>query len=226
MAGVSENRDRPELRFGLALLVAGLLIGITAGPAANALGATNPDKYFWTGSRITAFLSYLALTGSVCYGLAMTSGILDLIVGKLVSFELHKDLSFAGLSLGASHAILLLGDSKSGYTSLGSLFIPGASAYRPLPIAAGQLALWATLVIIVLFYLRDRIGPRLWRATHTLSSIGFVLVTIHGLFSGTDSRNDVIWWVYVALTLIVLFLFVYRVANRGSRHGLAMRPGA
>ena len=155
----------------------------------------------------------------------MASGILDALVGRFVSFELHQDLSFAGLTLGASHAILLLGDAKSGYTNLFTLFIPGLSAYRTIPIAAGQLAAWGTLVLIVMFYMRGRIGPRLWRTTHTFSTIAYVLATAHGLFSGTDSRNDLIWWVYVGLSLVVLFLFVFRVANRTARYGTPQRPG-
>jgi sulfoxide reductase heme-binding subunit YedZ len=223
--GVAAGRGRREAGLGAALLVCGLLIGVLAGPAVNALGGTAADKLFWTGSRITAFLAYLAITGSVCYGLAMTSGILDVLVGKVVSFELHQDLSFAGLTLGISHAILLLGDAKSGYDNLGLLFVPGSSAYRQIPIAAGQLAAWFILALIVGFYLRGRMGVRLWRVTHMFSTLAFVLVTGHGLFSGTDSSNDLIWWAYVALGLLVVFLFAYRVFNRGARAGRPPRPG-
>jgi hypothetical protein len=52
-----------------------------------------------------------------------------------------------------------------------------------------------------------------------------VLATVHGLFSGSDSRQDVIWWVYVVVALVVLFLFVYRTSSIGSDPSRPSRAG-
>jgi len=220
IAPVAPSRRRRDTALGGSLLVAGLLIGVLAGPAAGALGEISGDKLFWTASRLSAFLAYLAFAGSVCYGLGMASGLIDAIAGRLVSFTLHQDLALAGLAFTAAHVFLLLGDAYIGF-DIPSLLIPGQSPYRTLAVAVGQVAAWAALVFAVSFYVRGVIGPRLWRSLHTLSVVVFVLATIHGLFAGSDSGLDVLWWVYVAVSLVVVFLAAYRVANRGGR---GLRP--
>ena len=68
-------------------------------------------------------------------------------------------------------------------------------------------------------------GLRLWRGLHSLSAVVFALATAHGLFAGSDSRQDAIWWVYVAVALATLFLFVYRMASLGSSSSRPRRAG-
>ncbi len=217
-------RGRREVGFGLALLVVGLAIGIAAGPASNSLTHIAGDKAFWTASRLTAFLAYLAFAGSTAYGLGMSSGLIDAIAGRPVSFALHRDLAWVGLALAAAHVFLLLGDAYIGF-SVSTLLVPGTSPYLPVPVAIGQIGLWAALFTTLSFYVRARIGLRLWRGLHSLSAIVFVLATVHGLFSGSDSRQDVIWWVYVGVAAAVLFLFVYRLSSLGSGAARPTRAG-
>jgi predicted ferric reductase len=219
----SSNRRR-EVGFGLALLVVGLAIGTVAGPAANAVGHMAGDKAFWTASRLTAFLAYLAFAGSTAYGLGMSSGLIDAVVGKPVSLSLHRDLAWVGLALAAAHVLLLLGDKYIGFT-LSTLLVPGASPYLPTPVAVGQIALWAGLFTTLSFYARARMGLRFWRGLHSLSIVVFLLATVHGLFTGTDSKQDAVWWIYLGTGLLVLFLFVYRMSSLGSAEARPRRAG-
>lgn len=220
----TRSRARREVGFGAALLAVGLIIGVAAGPAASAIAGVDPQKFFWTGSRLTGFLAYLAFSASVCYGLGMTSGVLDALVGRPVSFTLHQDLSLAGLAFTIAHVFLLLGDSYIGYNVM-TLLAPGLSPYRALPVALGQVGALLAVFLIITFYLRKQIGVRLWRKLHTLSSVVFVLATIHGLYAGSDSGTDVIWWIYVSQALLVLFLLTYRIANIGARRTREPRAG-
>ena len=218
------GRGHRELGFGVALLAAGLLIGVAAGPTFSSVGHIGGDKLFWTASRLTAFLAYLAFAASVCYGLGMSTGLLDRVAGRFVSFTLHRDLAIAGLALTAAHIFLLLGDSYIGF-DFTTLLVPGQSPYRPLPIAIGQVCAWAAVATTASFYLRARMGVRLWRSLHSFSAVVFVLATVHGLYAGTDSRLDVIWWVYLGTSLLVLFLTAYRIATRGQRITRPARAG-
>jgi predicted ferric reductase len=222
---VARQPRRRELAFGAALLAVGLLIGVAAGPASAALSHVGGDKLFWTASRLTAFLAYLAFAGSVCYGLGMASGIIDAVAGRPVSFALHQDLALAGLALSAAHVFLLLGDRYIGF-DLVTLLVPGLSPYRSVPVAVGQVAAWAALATVLSFYVRGRMPAQLWRKLHAMSTVVFILATGHGLYTGTDSRMDLIWWVYVAVGLVVLFLFAYRIAADDQRNGRSARPGA
>ena len=218
------SRGRREVGFGIALLIVGLAIGIAAGPASTSLSQLSSDKMFWTASRLTAFLAYLAFAGSTAYGLGMSAGLIDAIVGKPVSFALHRDLALVGLALAAAHVFLLLGDSYIGF-SIQTLLVPGQSPYLTVPVAVGQVAIWAALFTVASFYLRRMMGLRVWRALHGLSAGVFALATAHGLYSGSDSKVDAIWWIYVGVALAVLFLFVYRMATVGSQSPHPSRPG-
>ncbi len=60
------------------------------------------------------------------------------------------------------------------------------------------------------FSFRKQIGQKRWRQLHYLTFIAFVLVTIHGVFAGTDSGNGGLRFVYWGSGLLVLFLTNYR----------------
>jgi len=214
------GRRRRELTFAAAFLLAGIGIGLATGPAASALAYLDGEKIPWTASRVMAFLAYLAFAGSVAYGLAMASGLIDALAGRPVSFTLHRDLSIAGLIFTAAHVFLLLGDKWIGF-SLQTLLIPGLSPYEPIPVAIGQVAAIAAILVTLTFYMRGLLGPRLWRSLHTLSIVVFALATVHGLLAGSDSKLDTVWWLYLSVTLVIVFLLAYRTANRGA---VKLRP--
>jgi len=214
------GRRHRELTFAAAFLLTGVAIGLATGPAAGALAYLSGEKVPWTASRVMAFLAYIAFTGSVAYGLAMASGLIDSLAGRPVSFTLHRDLSIAGLVLTIAHVFLLLGDKWIGY-DLQTLLVPGLSVYKPLPVAIGQVAAIVAILVTLTFYLRGLLGPRLWRGLHTLSIVVFAMATVHGLLAGSDSKVDTIWWLYLGSILLIVFLLAYRVANRGA---VKLRP--
>ncbi len=209
------RRTQREIGFGLALLALGLGIGIAAGPASDALGRIAPEKAYWTASRLTAFLAYLAFAGSTAYGLGMSSGLIDAVAGRPVSLALHRDLAWVGMALAAAHIFLLLGDSYIGFT-LPTLLVPGESPYLPVPVAVGQVAAWAALFTTLSYYARSRMGVRVWRGIHSLSAVVVMLATAHGMLAGSNSKQDVVWWLYVGVGLVTLFLLVYRLSSLGS----------
>jgi DMSO/TMAO reductase YedYZ heme-binding membrane subunit len=106
-----------------------------------------------------------------------------------------------------------------------SLLIPGQSPYRPVPVAFVQIAVWAAAFTTLSYCARSRMGVRLWRGQYSLSVVVFALATVHGLFSGSDSGQDAVWWVYLTAGLLVLFLLVYRVSSPGSRSTVPTRAG-
>lgn len=48
-----------------------------------------------------------------------------------------------------------------------------------------------TLAILLSTWLRKYIGYTWWRRVHVLTLVGYLLVTLHGLATGTDTRT---WW--------------------------------
>jgi sulfoxide reductase heme-binding subunit YedZ len=177
------------------------------------LADVEPEKIPWMTSRITAFLSYGALAASSIYGLAMTTKTLDAIARRVVTDTLHENLSFWGLLLGITHAVLLMFDDYIQFT-WESILIPFASSYRPDAVAYGIIALYLTALLVITSKARRWIGLRLWRAIHLLAFVAFGLLTAHGLAAGTDSGTVWARALYIGSVTLVVFFFSVRILQK------------
>jgi len=78
------------------------------------------------------------------------------------------------------------------------------------------------------FYLRARIGLNNFRAIHYFSLLGYLGVTLHGLYSGTDSSLVSMQFIYIGSSLVVIALTVYWLvrklqASKGSKQKAAVQ---
>ena len=216
------------LRWGLAAVAVGIVLGATGPTAVRYLAdavLAGSGNASWYLERLTAFLAYLAIAGSVIYGLLLSTKILDAIAHRPISFALHQDLAAFGLGFAGIHGALL-GLDHTIHFSIADIAIPFASPYRAAWVGLGQLAFYATLAVVLSFYARRRIGQRRWRLLHYLTFVVFVASTAHGVAAGTDSGAGWAWWTYVGASAIVAFLSTYRVtlSAAGRRRGLAHPP--
>jgi hypothetical protein len=215
------------------MVAVGAVVGATAARAVSALADLTqvaPSRLPWVATRVVAFLSYFAITGSVVYGLLLSTKILDAIAHRPVSFSLHQDLAAIGFGLAGIHGALLGLDATVPF-SLADMLVPFAAPYRPLWVGVGQLAFYLVGVVIASFYVRRRIGQRTWRLLHYLTFLTFVGATVHGILSGSDSGTAWAWWSYVGATALVVLLTGYRVVTgvqasrqRGLRAVPVARP--
>ena len=206
-------------------VIVGVVLGSTAPTALRRLGAVvalQPGMLAWYAVRAFGFLAYLVLAASVLYGLLLSTKILDAIAHRPVSFALHKDLSIVGLILASLHGIILLGDQSFDF-SLRAILVPFASPYASFTVGIGQLTFYASLVILLSFYVRRRIGQRTWRLLHYVTFLSFAGASYHGIASGSDSGSAWAFWIYLAPVTAMVFLTTYRlvvgVANRAGRVG-------
>jgi hypothetical protein len=155
-------------RWGLAAVAVGIVVGGTAPAAVSAILTTisaRPENLPWYAERLVGFLAYFALAGSVVYGLLLSTKILDAVAHRPITFTLHQDLASFGLGLAAIHGTLLSLDHSVPF-SLAQIVVPFAAPYQPLWVGVGQVAFYLSLAVVASFYLRRRIGQRVWRALH------------------------------------------------------------
>lgn len=177
----------------------------------------------WIVLRAAGIGAYVMLFLSVAWGLASTTSVLGRRVSKASATTLHQFMATCGLFLLALHVVLLLVDEFMPF-EIGDVAIPMVSSYRPVSVAFGIIAMYATVFVVVTSWLRRRIGTTWWRRTHMLAVPTFVLSLAHGVFAGTDAVRPAMWWTYVATGLIVLFLLVVRGLTAGFRPERAARP--
>lgn len=216
-----------RLRWAFFVLGVSLVVVASTPGVLDALGSwvtTEQARIPWYLTRILGVLAYAALSGSVIYGLLLSTGVLDAVAHRTVSFTLHQDLSAIGLGLALVHAALLTLDHSIPFTVL-EVVVPFVAPYRPLWVGLGQVALGLTIVVIASFSVRRRIGQPRWRALHYLTFLVFLAATAHGLMAGSDTSAPWAFWGYLLTTASVAFLMGYRVvlAALGGRQARADR---
>ncbi len=218
--------ERTELvRWGLPAVALGIVLGGTLPGMIDGVIAAwqrNPASLPWLFERLFAWLAYLAMAGSVVYGLLLSTKLLDAIAHRPVSFALHQDLAAIGVGLAGIHG-MLLGLDHSVPFSLAQILVPGLAPHAPLAVAFGQVALYLALVVVGSFYVRRSIGQRAWRVLHYLTFLAFLGATAHGIGAGTDSGAAWAQWIYLAAGTMVWFLLVYRIGASVAQRAAASR---
>jgi len=181
-----------------------------------------PANYvFWLAGRSAGFVALVLITCSVILGLAMAARVVP-ARWRRDAVRLHQHLALIALGAIAAHGMLLASDPwlKAG---LEGIAVPFAMGYRPLWTGLGVVAGYLAVILALSFYVRRRIGVRLWRRMHRFTVVVYVLALGHSLGSGTDASIPLVRDAMLASTLPVLFLFALRLQRSRGRTA-ASRP--
>jgi methionine sulfoxide reductase heme-binding subunit len=174
------------------------------------------DPTFWLLARASGLTAYGLLTCSVLAGLVLKSRPFGRALKPAAVTDVHRFLALLGLGMLAVHGTTLMLD-RTLRMPLAGLFVPGASPYRAAAVALGVVAAELTALIYVSFLLRSRIGARNWRRLHWATYLAFLLATLHGLASGTDSPQAWAHDLYLGAVGAVAFATAWRALGRPTR---------
>jgi methionine sulfoxide reductase heme-binding subunit len=146
------------------------------------------QKLSWHLVRSSGIVAYLLLLASTVWGLFISSQFVKDWSPGPISLTMHSTISWLALLLGLIHALLLIFDDYFTY-ALSDIFVPFTGPYRPEAVGLGTLAFWIIVVVALSFPLKKRIGHVTWKRLHYMSYAAFGLVSLHGLFAGTDGTN-------------------------------------
>lgn len=124
--------------------------------------------------------------------------------------ELHNFLTLLSTIFIVVHVLAVWVDP---FTRFGwnEIFIPFVSTYRTVWMALGIIALYLGIAIGLSTLLRRYIGYKWWRRLHVLTLGIYVIATIHGLGTGSDTQT---WWglgIYIASMALVGPLLLRRI---------------
>ena len=174
------------------------------------------DPTFWLLARASGFTAYGLLTASVVAGLVLKARPFGGALKPAPTMDVHRFLALLGLGMLVLHGGTLMLD-RTLRMPLAGLFEPGASTYRPLAVAAGVVAAEFMALIYASFFLRRWIGGRNWRRLHWATYLVFLLATVHGLASGTDSTQPWARDLYLGAVGAVAFAAAWRALGRPTR---------
>lgn len=205
--------------IGLALALIGLAAAARLGLVA--IGLPRPEgQWPWHLSRAAGVTAYVTLTLATTWGLLLSTSLADSLISRGRSLDLHRWLSAVALALSVAHAVPLIGDRYVSFDVL-DLVVPFLAPYRPVAVGLGIVGLYLALAVYGSIWLRGWLGQRGWRAVHVLSFPAFGLVTLHGLYAGTDSTAPWLQAIYLVSVVAVGTLTLVRLLRSA---GSAARP--
>jgi predicted ferric reductase len=166
-------------------------------------------------------VAYILLTLSVVLGLALSIRWQRPRWPRLITNEMHGYLTLLSLVFIGIHVAAVWVDP---YEHFGwrDIFVPFATSYRTVWMAAGIVGAYLMLAVWISSQLRARIGYALWRKLHVLTFAVYLLSTVHGFWTGTDSKHAWALEIYAGSVLVVGGLLINRlltpIGARGSVH--------
>jgi len=213
--------DRSPLRsvasgVGLVVLVAGsaVLTSWCVGAAVSRVVGERTAP--WIVGRAAGITSYLLVVALVLLGLLLShpARARPRRPSAAVRIRAHVSLAVFTLVFTVLHVVVLATDRYAGVGWWGA-FVPMGSAYRPLPVTLGVVALWAGLAAGVTAALAGRIARRAWWPVHKVAIVSLVLVWFHGVLSGIDTPP--LLAMYVVSGGVVLAVAVSRYTTSTAR---------
>ncbi len=157
----------------------------------------------WDVARAGGFTAYILAALSVALGLALSMKWQS--PGKwprLVNNELHNFLALLALIFTGVHVLAVWIDPYTKF-GLSEILVPLASHYRPAWVALGIVSLYLGIAIGISTWLRPVIGYAWWRRLHFLTLALYVLVTVHGIATGSDTKT--LWGIAIyAISIVVI----------------------
>lgn len=178
-----------------------------------AVSYSSSTKALWYLTRGTGLVALVLLTASVLLGIMESVRWARPRWPKLLTAGLHKNISLLVLVFLAIHVITAVAD---GFAPIGwlAVIVPFQSAYRPLWLGFGAIAVDLLIAITVTSLLRQHLGYRVWRAVHFMAYACWPVALLHGFGTGSDTK---LGWVLVlslgCLALVVVAAW-WRVAVR------------
>ena len=161
----------------------------------------------WTMIRLSGLTGHFFLTLSVLAGLLGSFPALKKQKARLHNIHLYS--GWAGLLAIVLHATLIIVDTYAPLSLL-EILVPGTASYEPLWNAFGTISLYLFgFVLVTSDFLKETLGKTLWKLTHWLVLPAWLLMTLHGIFIGTDTGTlfTTIWYACSTLTLFTLILY-------------------
>ena len=187
---------------------------------------TGPDPLqyvWWLAARASGVVALGLVTASVGIGLFMAGGVLRRPGLKRKLLAVHEQTALAALVAIVMHGTMLLGDRWL-HPGVKGLLVPFAMSYRPLFTGLGILAGYLAALLGLSFYLRRRIGARLWRKAHRFTVVVYGLAVVHALGAGTDAGSPWLRYAILATAVPIAFLFLLRVLPRRRPAPRPQRP--
>ncbi|GAB2538503.1 ferric reductase-like transmembrane domain-containing protein [Nocardia heshunensis] len=175
------------------------------------MGQAGFDEALWAFGRGSGVMALVVLTVSVVAGILARSGRV-VVLPRAGMAIFHRGAALTATALVTVHVVSLWADPWAQLRLL-DVLVPFAGTYRPLWVGFGSIALDVLVAVLVSGLLRQRIGPRVFRAVHWATYALWPVAVIHVLGAGTDAWRPWLLAVSASCVLAVVCAVGWRVSR-------------
>lgn len=196
---------------------------MTPHPLFAATSVVGPSTY-WYATRATGIVALLLLTLTVVLGVIDVARFSSERFPRFLIDGVHRTVSLLAVAFLLVHIVTAVLDEFAPINLIAGI-VPFSSPYRPFWLGLGAISFDLMLAVAITSLLRARLGHRIWRAVHWLGYACWPLALLHGLGTGSDTRER---WVLVVTTICVLAGLaagLYRILTSTASPGSARTAG-
>jgi len=164
--------------------------------------------YFIRSSGLTAYMLLFLLIVS---GIGIKTSLSYKIISPSNAWATHRLLGISLSVMISTHLVSLLFDEFLKF-SFADILIPFVADFKSIYVGLGIIGFYLFLGIIITSLFCFNKTPRLWRLLHYLTYPTFILLLLHGIYTGTDTSLGFVQLMYLITGLIVLILTSYRIS--------------
>jgi sulfoxide reductase heme-binding subunit YedZ len=184
----------------------------------NAVGTAEAIQShgWWLASRASGLVALVLVTVSVFLGLMMSGKVMRRPGFAKKLLAVHEQTALAGLVAIAVHGIALLGDPWL-HPGVAGVAVPFALGFKTFFTGLGVIAGYLAALLGLSYYVRRRIGAKLWRKAHRFTVVVYLLGLTHAIGAGSDASAVWFRWWVILTTPVIGGLFVHRVLSARAK---------
>lgn len=183
----------------------------------------NEPHLWWYVTRASAIIAWVLMTGSVVWGILLSTRIMRRIDNPAWLQDLHRYLGGAALVMVLLHMGSLMLDGWLKF-SVADLLVPFATEFKALPVALGIVAFYLLTAVYASSVVLHRLPRRFWKGVHYASYGTLLLVSFHAGLTGTDVGAAWYRVLAIALLAIAATAVLVRVVTRSGPVAADPRP--
>ncbi len=207
-------------------MISGILTALTTTPPM----AAPPVNGVHVVAASAGFASFLLVWAAVMWGMFLRNGWASTRVRHSTLFGTHMMLGLTGLALALVHGLAQVAAPVTA-TGPADVVVPfrnlDSPAWGDLPRVVrlgegvGTLALELMAAATLATLVRHRLGQNRWRAVHMANYVGYLLMVVHVLVSGSDAGHAWAWGTVLGTTAVtgVTWLGTTQWARAARRRG-------
>jgi predicted ferric reductase len=168
------------------------------------------EQFWWFLARAAGMLAAILMVGALVLGVLAATRALKEIDRPAWLVALHRWFSVLTVIAVVTHLLALVADSYLHF-GLVELLVPFTSAWRPLAVTLGVVALYLFAIVHISSLAMKRLSKVWWRRLHTLSYLSVWAAIMHAGTAGTDTANAVYRAVALVLTMVAVLAALLRV---------------